>query len=117
MKKIAIFNCWKANQCCTGASCLDAFNHRLGAFAVYADETLELVAFARCNGCGQDWENDEALEEKIVRLQKIHIDSVHFGVCTIQKGQECLFITRLADRLTAAGMTVVRGTHVAARNG
>ena len=111
MKKIAIFNCRMANRRCTGAACLQAFNERSGAFAAYGDEPLELVAFSRCNGCGQDWENDEALKEKLVRLQKIGTDAVHFGACTIHKGQEFSFITRLAEKLVADGMTVVRGTH------
>ena len=111
MKKIAIFNCQFANQRCTGAGCIQAFNERSGAFASYGANELQLVSFTRCNGCGQDWENDEGLAKKIVRIEAL-ADVVHFGGCTFRNGQECSFITQLAGRLAADGMTVVRGTHV-----
>jgi predicted metal-binding protein len=111
MKRIAMFNCQMANRYCTGAACLKAFNRRTGEFARYQGEDVELVAFARCNGCGQDWKNDEGLAEKLLRLHTIGTDVVHFGVCTCHKGQECSFITRLIEKLSAEGIVVVRGTH------
>ena len=51
--KIAMLNCLNANQVCTGAGCLRAFNSRTKHFAEYGDIPLELVAMARCNGCGK----------------------------------------------------------------
>ena len=51
--KIAMLNCLNANEVCTGAGCLRAFNSRTRHFADYGDEPLELIAMARCNGCGK----------------------------------------------------------------
>lgn len=111
MKKIAIFNCLKANECCIGNACLKAFNQKQAAFSVYKNQELELVAFTRCNGCHQDWSNNRGLEEKIERLITIATDIVHFGVCTQNDGEECPLITKLARKLQAAGVKVVRGCH------
>lgn len=82
MKKIAIFNCLKANECCTGNACLKAFNQKQATFSVYKNQEIQLVAFARCNGCHQDWNNNKGFEEKVERLIKIATDIIHFGVCT-----------------------------------
>jgi len=112
MKRIAIFNCHQAGERCTGSGCFRAFNGRDAFFARYGGEPIELAAFVRCNGCGRDWENDDALARKIDRLGKI-ADAVHFGACTVKKGTECAFITRLGTRLEEMGLEVVRGTHAA----
>ena len=113
MKKIAIFNCFLAGEKCTGSGCFKAFNQREAFFGRYGDEPVELTAFARCNGCGHDWENDEGLAKKIDRLKAIGTEVVHFGACTVKKGKECPFITRLGEKLEGMGLTVVRGTHAA----
>ena len=111
MKKIAIFNCALANERCTGSGCFKAFNNKEAFFERYAEEGAELMAFARCNGCGHDWENDEGLANKIERLKKIGVETVHFGACTLHDGKECSFITRLGGKLEGMGLEVVRGTH------
>ncbi|MBQ7515974.1 MAG: CGGC domain-containing protein [Schwartzia sp.] len=110
MKRVAIFNCHHAGETCTGSGCFKAFNQRDAFFARYQEEPAELVSFARCNGCGHDWENDESLAKKIDRLKDI-ADVVHFGACTVKKGTECQFITRLGTKLEGMGLEVVRGTH------
>ena len=53
MKKIIMLNCLRANQVCTGAACLKAFNERTRTFAQYGEEELFLQAFFRCNGCDE----------------------------------------------------------------
>jgi predicted metal-binding protein len=111
MKKIAIWNCLKANDVCTGAACLHAFNKRKAAFSIYEKEELELVAFSKCNGCNIDIEKDEGMNEKLDRLIKIQTDVIHFGVCTKHDGEECPTISNIANRLKKSGMTIVRGCH------
>ena len=64
--KIAMLNCLKANDVCTGAGCLRAMNSRTGHFTPYAAEPLELVAMARCSGC--EVGIDEGFREKLDRI-------------------------------------------------
>jgi predicted metal-binding protein len=111
MKKIAIFNCEMANATCTGSGCFKAFNNKEAFFERYADEGAELISFARCNGCGHDWDNDEGLAKKIDRLKNMGAEVVHFGACTIHDGKECSFITRLGEKFESMGIEVVHGTH------
>ena len=108
--KIAILNCLKANQVCTGAACLTALNSGTKHFASYG-EPLELVAMARCNGC--DAGIDEGFREKLDRIVAEGAQTCHFGVCTVRRdlGKECPVITEAADYLEAHGVRPVRGTH------
>jgi predicted metal-binding protein len=112
VKRIAMLNCLKSNRVCTGAACLQAFNQRTKTFERYGDEPLELVAFFRCNGCDAS-EDDPGMEEKVERLLSLKPDAVHMGVCTKNKEDHsrCFVIQKVADRLEAAGATLVDGTH------
>ena len=78
MKKIAILNCLKANDVCTGAACLKAFNNRNRHFEPYGDEPLELVAMGRCNGCEAGI--DEGFQEKLDRILQEGAEICHLGV-------------------------------------
>ena len=42
MKKIVVLRCLKAEENCTGASCLKAFNNKSAYFSRYADQEIEL---------------------------------------------------------------------------
>ncbi|MBR7190162.1 MAG: CGGC domain-containing protein [Oscillospiraceae bacterium] len=109
--KIAMLNCLKANDVCTGAGCLRAMNSRTAHFAPYADEPLVLVAMARCSGC--DVGIDEGFREKLDRIVSEGAEACHFGVCTVRKdlGKECPVITEAAAYLEQRGVRPVRGTH------
>ena len=109
--KIAILNCLKANEVCTGASCLRAFNARSRHFAAYGDTPLELVAMARCNGCEADI--DAGFREKLERIVSEGAEVCHLGVCTVRSDtkEECPTITRAAAWLEERGVKIVRGTH------
>lgn len=109
--KIAILNCLKANEVCTGAACLKAFNGKTRHFEAYAQEPLELVAMARCNGC-EAGVND-GFREKLDRIVSEGAEVCHFGVCTVQRstGRECPTISEAAAYLEARGVKIVRGTH------
>ena len=66
MKNIAILTCLKANDVCTGASCLDAFYNKKGFFTQYTNDDTKLVAFWTCNGCDEVLlNNQEGLLEKL----------------------------------------------------
>lgn len=112
MKKIAMLNCLKANDVCSGAACLRAFNQRTASFERYGEEELELVAFMRCNGCKGAPANDAGMAQKLQRLVSIGTQVLHVGVCTQTKEkEECALITGMLQTLQAQGIQVVRGTH------
>ena len=109
--KIAMINCLKANEVCTGAGCLKAFNGRTKHFEQYAGTDLELVSMARCNGCEAGI--DEGFKEKLDRIISIGAEVCHVGVCTVRKdlGRECPVITEALEYLQEHGVKAVRGTH------
>ncbi len=111
MVKIAILNCLKSNVCCTGAACLKAYNEKTAYFSRYNDENTTLVAFAQCNGCKQNLDNDEGLKEKVERIKQLNPDVLHLGICTKKAEQECPTITDIANVLQASGIKIVRGCH------
>ncbi|MDO4454063.1 MAG: CGGC domain-containing protein [Eubacteriales bacterium] len=112
MKKIAMLNCLKSNEVCTGAACMKAFYERKKFFARYEGEEVEVSAFFRCNGCGKNPEEDAGMTEKLDRLVQEGITVVHTGVCTKKKdGTECGTITKLVEMIRQRGISVVRGTH------
>ena len=77
MKNIAILTCLKANDVCTGASCLDAFYNKKGFFTQYTNDDTKLVAFWTCNGCDEVLlNNQEGLLEKLERI-KTRFDQIN----------------------------------------
>lgn len=117
MKRIVILRCLRSNNVCTGAACLKAFNKKTGAFARYGEEPLELEAYWSCNGCGDcHFKYQEGIEEKLERIISLKPDAVHVGACVKQhtdNGYEvtCKTIEEICERLEAAGLTIVEGTH------
>ena len=111
IKRIAMFNCLQANSCCTGKACLQAFYQKKDSFSIYDKIDIELIAFARCNGCKSTLKNDEGLLEKATCMLNSNIDVVHFGVCTKRNGIECELITAIGKKFEDAGISIVRGTH------
>ena len=109
--KIAVLNCLRANDVCAGAACLKAFNSGIRHFSEYGGEPLELVAFARCNGCGVGI--DQGFREKLDRMVSEGAQVCHLGVCTRMSDtkEECATITEAAAYLEARGLRIVRGTH------
>ncbi len=112
--KIAMLNCLRANDVCTGAGCLRAFNSGTKHFEQYGDTPLELVAMARCSGCEAGM--DEGFREKLDRIVSEGAQVCHLGVCTQKKDaggerHECPVITEAARCLEERGVRVHRGTH------
>lgn len=117
MKRIVILRCLSSNDVCTGAACMHAFNTKGGAFARYGGEPLELEAFWSCNGCEDcRLKHQEGIEEKLERIISLKPDAVHVGACVKQRTQDgaevtCKTIEEICERLEAAGLTIVGGTH------
>lgn len=112
MKHIAMLTCLNANAVCTGASCLKAFYHRTGPFAIYQTEELYLDAFMKCNGCGNPPNIDDGMLEKIERLKQLGTQIVHVGICARKKdGTECPSMTEIVQMLEQNGIKIVKGTH------
>ncbi|MGN0627583.1 MAG: CGGC domain-containing protein [Oscillospiraceae bacterium] len=114
MKQIAILTCRKACNVCTGALCFHAWNMKSHGFARYAGEEVSLAAFFHCNGCDSDPETDPGMLEKIERLEKIGVDTVHIGVCAVTDMETkalCPTIEKIASMLRERKIEVVRETH------
>lgn len=112
MKKIAMLNCLKANEVCTGAACFKAYNEKRKAFEQYKGQDIELIAFMCCNGCEKEPNTDKGMLEKIERLKKESVENIHIGVCTQDRqGIECETITRIIKMIEEKGIKVIRGTH------
>lgn len=117
MKRIAILRCLESNSVCTGHACLNAWQHRTGAFSHYGDEPIELVAFWSCNGCGPDaLKNQQGIEEKIAKIIALAPAALHVGKCAYTRNAQgesvlCPVMERIIKRLEGHGIEVVCGTH------
>ena len=113
MKKIAALTCLHSNDVCARVSCLSAFNNRTAFFAGYPQDTV-LAAMMTCNGCRSMTEtaDDKGRSETIDRLVSENIETVHVGVCCLNRnGEECPRITAICHMIGDRGIMVVRGTH------
>ena len=88
-----------------------SWQYYMMAFRPIRRHALELVAMARCNGCGAGI--DKGFREKLDRIVSEGAEVCHLGVCTVQKDpdRECPTITEAAEYLAARGVEIVRGTH------
>ncbi|MGN0354684.1 MAG: CGGC domain-containing protein [Muricoprocola sp.] len=114
MKKIGILTCARSNDVCARVSCLNAFNNRTDYFQNYGSDTV-LSAVMTCNGCSKDTitspRKTAGLSEKINRLCKEGITTIHVGVCRLHNGKECPRISEICEMLNERNITVIRGTH------
>lgn len=117
MKKIAVLRCLRVSTSCSGSGCLRAMNERTAAFERYGEEPLQLAAFWTCNGCGEyKLPNQEGIQKKIVRMQKLGIDALHVSNCAMPKDADgnrkmCAVIAEIVQELQKAGIEIVEGTH------
>lgn len=111
MKQIAILNCLKANDVCSGAGCLNALYERRAGFARYEGQEVRLRAFLRCSTCGKVPQEDAGMTEKLKRLESMQVETVHIGVCAQPKGSRCPYMEANAKWLEDHGIEVVWQTH------
>lgn len=116
MKKIAILTCLKSNDVCTRIGCLDAMTHRIGTFAIYKQDNIELVALLTCHGCKRmKFRKKEGMQEKLSAIAAAEITAVHIGRCCWQRkngiSQKCRYIKRMEKWLLKHHIHVIWGTH------
>ena len=114
-ERIAILTCLHSNDVCTRAGCLNAFYEKKAFFEGYEPD-VRLVALMTCNGCPGERPaepgEDPGMAEKLDRLEKEKVDTVHVGVCRRKaNGQECERIAQICALLEQRNIRVVRGTH------
>lgn len=117
MKRIVILRCLRSNNVCTGAACMRAFNTKAVPSPDMARNRWSWKAYWSCNGCGDcRFEHHAGIEEKLERIIGLKPDAVHVGVCVKHRTQDgqvvtCKTIEEICERLEAAGLTIVEGTH------
>lgn len=115
MDKIGILTCLHSNDVCARVGCLSAFHRKSDFFQDYPEDTY-LAAMMSCNGCksmnAAEPGEDRGILEKIDRLVKEEISTVHVGVCRLVDGKkECPRMTQICQMIEECGIKVVRGTH------
>lgn len=93
---------------------MQAWNERGGKFDLYTEKEISLAAFFHCNGCGSDPKTDSGMLEKLDRLQRIGVSTVHVGICAVKERETmtlCSTIEKITELLSERGISVVVGTH------
>lgn len=92
---------------CSGAKCFRALKNREGAFELYKDKDVELVAFTTCGGC--PGENIEYAHEEMINNGVTH---VHFATGFITGYPPCPHIADLEKFIqNKQVLKVTIGTH------
>jgi predicted metal-binding protein len=75
--KIGIIRCEENSADCAGWNCFPAIAKKSGEFARY--ETVELVGFDTCGGCGHG--KADKIVKQAKRLQEKGAEAIHLGNC------------------------------------
>jgi predicted metal-binding protein len=77
--KVGIIRCQEQSNNCAGFSCFPAMRDRTGGFDAY--DTVELVGFDTCGGCGRN--KADKIVAKAKRLKEKGAEVIHLGSCII----------------------------------
>jgi predicted metal-binding protein len=77
--KIGIIRCHENSERCAGWNCFPAMMNKTGEFSQY--ETIELVGFDTCDGCGHGKANKIIKQAK--RLKEHGAEVIHLGNCMV----------------------------------
>ncbi|MCP4574590.1 MAG: CGGC domain-containing protein [bacterium] len=111
MKRIGIIICDRYGSC-AGGKCLRALRERVGAFARYADEEVELVGYTSCGGCPGG-----NVEYAPGEMQKNGADVVHLATGLVVGYPPCPQLGAFRKFIPAKyGLEVVLGTHPVPRS-
>ena len=102
--KIGIIRCDTHSADCAGWHCFPAMRDKTGSFTDY--DTIELVGFDTCGGCGRGTPRN--ILEKARRLTRQGAEVVHLGCCIVG---DCPFYKTYRKALVAEGITIVENTH------
>lgn len=106
MTKIGIIICDRYRTC-AGGKCLRSIKERVGGFARYAGQDVELVGFTTCGGCPGG--NIEYAPEE---MQKNGATVVHLATGFVVGYPPCPYLDHFQEFLPRKyGMEVVVGTH------
>ncbi|MBP6663111.1 MAG: CGGC domain-containing protein [Paludibacter sp.] len=92
---------------CSGGKCFKALHKHEGAFEIYKDKEVELIAFGTCGGCpgtNMEYANDEMIKNGVTHI--------HFATCFLLGHPPCPHMANL-EKLIAKnhGLNVTFGTH------
>jgi predicted metal-binding protein len=102
--KIGIIRCDTHSADCAGWHCFPAMREKTGSFADY--DTIELVGFDTCGGCGRG--TPKNILAKARQLTKQGAEVVHLGCCIVG---DCPFYKKYYKALAAEGITIAENTH------
>jgi predicted metal-binding protein len=111
MKKLGIIICDRYHTC-AGGKCLRAVRDREGAFARYAGEEVELVAYTTCGGCPGG-----NVEYAPAEMKKNGAEVVHLATGLVVGYPPCPSLDAFSEFLPEKyGLEVVVGTHPIPQN-
>ncbi len=92
---------------CSGGKCFKALRNREGAFEIYKNKEVELVAFATCGGC--PGENIEYALEEMIQNKATH---VHLATGFLVGYPPCPYMADIEKLITnKQHLKVINGTH------
>ena len=107
MTKIGIIRCEEHSNSCAGFSCFPALRDKTGAFAVY--ESVELVGFDTCGGCGRG--KSDKIVARAQRLKEKGAEAIHITSCILSAcPSKDLYMKDLREKIT---IPIVEKTHPA----
>lgn len=106
MKKIGIIICARY-QSCGGGKCFRALRERVGGFARYAAEEVEIIGYSTCGGCPGG-----NIEYVPAEFLKNGCDVIHLATGFVVGYPPCPYIREFKEFIEKQfGLPVVVGTH------
>ena len=103
--KIGIIRCQEQSLNCAGWSCFPAMRNKTGGFEGY--ETIELVGFETCGGCGRG--KADKIVAKAKRLQEHGAETIYLGNCLVSScPTKDLYVEALKEQV---GVPIIEKTH------
>ncbi len=109
MKKVGIIICDRYHTC-AGGKCLRSLKERVGAFARYEGEEVELVGYTTCGGCPGG--NVEYAPEE---MKNNGAEVVHLATGLVVGYPPCPHLDYLMDLVSRLGLPLVAGTNISPR--
>jgi predicted metal-binding protein len=103
--KVGIIRCQEQSNNCAGFSCFPAIRDKTGGFEGY--DTVELVGFDTCGGCGRN--KADKIVAKAKRLKEKGAEVIHLGSCLVMAcPTKDLYVNSIREQVQ---IPVVEKTH------